>query len=121
MSLFTEYDLTRKAISGFQDTPGAAKKYAQDEVENLKKDLIEHAKKAELDLNNSWILNDKKIQSFIEFYLNSLPDRLGEVKNRINQNELIMRVTLFEVFMKDVHREILKQKPSYYHQTKRFL
>jgi hypothetical protein len=35
-----------------------------------------------------------------------------EARNRVNQNELILLVALFEVQMKDIHREILLQEPS---------
>jgi hypothetical protein len=36
IDVFIQFDLTRKAISGFRNTPEAVKKYAEEELENLR-------------------------------------------------------------------------------------
>src|ERR1035437_7330242 len=53
-----------------------------------------------------------------DFEENAKTEYIGEVEvacNRVNQNELIMLVALFEMQMKDIHREILLQDRSEEH------
>jgi len=52
------------------------------------------------------------VQKYSQQLQAELPNRIAHVGNRLNQNELILLVALFEAQMKDIQREILRQEPA---------
>ena len=112
IDVFIQFDLARKAISGFRDTPEAVKKYAEEEFENLRKDVQNHFEQQGLNPHNTWMYENTKVEKYLEDTMSSVPTRLKHVENRINQNQLIIQVALFETFMKDIHREVLRRNPG---------
>jgi hypothetical protein len=63
-------------------------------------------------LKEHWAFTAEGTQKYFDSRKERIPEDLGKVENRINQNELIMRVTLLEGFLKEIHREVLRQKPA---------
>ena len=112
VDIFIQFDLAKKAISGFRNTPEAVKSFAEKELENLRKDMQDHFVKKGKDLPETWIHDETKVAAYLEGTIKTIPSRLEDVENRLNQNHLILQVTLFESFMKDIHKEVVSQNPK---------
>jgi len=112
IDLFIQFDLAKKAISGFRETPEALKCFAEKELDSLKKDMQGHFEKKGKDIQKSWMYDETKADTYIQSTIDSVPSRLEEIENRLNQNHIILLVTLFESFMKDIHKEILTKNPK---------
>lgn len=112
IDIFIQSDLARKAMSAFRDTSEAVRKYATDEFEVLRKDIHDHLEKRGLNPHETWIYDNAKIEKYLNDTMTAVPTRLQSIENRINQNQLIIIVALFEAFMKDIHREVLRQNPG---------
>lgn len=112
VDVFIQFDLAKKAISGFRDTPEVIRKFAEKELEGLRNQMQEHFKKKGQDPKDSWLYDETKVEKYLEGTIDTIPSRLADIENRMNQNHLILQVTLFETFMKDIHREILRQDPK---------
>jgi hypothetical protein len=111
-SVSVEYDLARRTIVSFRGNQETLNNFAKERFEDLKKADISYRERFGTDTNPTWIPDESEVQSWLQSYIQTLPQTFEEIENRLNQNELIMKVTLFEIFLKDVHREILKQKPN---------
>ncbi len=107
-----DYDLARKAMNSILKDKSAIDNLANQKLEEIKSTIIESCKFTGEDPGRTWISDKEKTNAWIESYTNALPQSFGEIENRLNQNELIMKVSLFEILLKDIHREILKQKTS---------
>jgi len=105
-------DLALKALNGFLGSQEAIDSYLQEELETTRKFTEEAAKSANFDPKEHWAFSDEGSEKYINGIKETLPNRLEEVINRINQNKLLLLVTVFESFMKDIHREILKANPK---------
>lgn len=112
VDIFIQFDLAKKAISGFRDTPEALKTFAEMELENLRKSMQDYFEKKGENPQKSWMYDQTKVVTYIEGTIESIHSRLEEVENRLKQNHLILLVTLFESFMKDIHKEVLTQNPK---------
>lgn len=118
-SIFMQFDLTRKAISGFKDTPEATKSYANNEIESLTGAMKKHYSDSGKDFSDSWLNDASRVKNYFEHIIYDVPNRLTDVDNRINQNELLIRMALLESFMKDLHREMLIINPTFLNATKK--
>ena len=112
VDVFIQFDLAKKAISGFRDTPEAVRKFAENETESLRISVKEYLEKKGADFQDTWLYDETKFEKYVENTIETIPNRLPDIENRINQNHLILCVTLFETFMKEIHREILHQNPQ---------
>lgn len=119
ISIFMQFDLARKAISGFSVTPEATALYADKEVKTLTDIMKKHSSDGGEDISESWINNASKVKDYFDHMISDVPNRLTEVDNRINQTELLIRMAVLESFMKDLHREILKIEPTLLNATKK--
>lgn len=107
-SVAAEYDLVRKTIKDLQENPTAKESFAIGVFNDIKKSIIDNCKIFGENPNHTWISDNKKVKDWINSYKDSaLPKSLEESLNRLNQNDVIMKITLFEVILKDIHREIL--------------
>ncbi len=112
VSVFLQFDLTRKALRRFRDTPEAVEGFAKDELESIRTDMKEHFEKTGRDPASFWLGDEEQAQKYLASTYESVPKRLADVEKRLEQNEFIIRMALFESFMKDVHCEALRQKPT---------
>lgn len=112
IDIFIQSDLAIKAMHAFRDTPDAVRKYATDEFEVLRKDVQDHLQKRGLNPQETWIYDDAKVKKYLNYTITAVPTRLHSIENRIHQNQLIIMLALFETFMKDIHREVLRQNPG---------
>ena len=113
IEVFIQFDLAKKAMKSFRDTPEAVSNYATEEIEKIKKDVLDHFGEKGKIPKESWLYDSNKVSKYIKDTMESLPTKLEAVENRLNQNHLILQITLFESFMKDLHRELLQQNPSF--------
>ncbi len=112
VSVQMQFDLARKALISFRETPQAVENYMQGELEEVRNLLLEGRDDQADQIKKHWAFTSEGTEKYFEGLKSHLSQGVDEVDNRINQNEFIMRVTLFEGFMKDIHREILRQSPT---------
>lgn len=104
--------LALKAIQGFLNSQDAVDTYLKEELETTRKFTEEAAKSAKFDLSKHWVFSDEGSEKYLNGIKETLPTQIEGVINRINQNKLLLLVTVFESFMKDIHREILRINPK---------
>jgi hypothetical protein len=140
ISVMKQCEMARNALGEFRDDPIKQEQIAQDAVSSFLRSFRKMVAKAMLLSDNeqsdgaSAIKHDtpSDIKSenivygihseheHVRTQLRSVGDdakaefvsKVQVALNRINQNELIMLVALFETQMKAIHREVLRQEPS---------
>ena len=112
VSLHLQFDMGSKAVSGFSSTPEAVEKHLESELEAFRKMAREGAERDGVDASGSWVYTTEGAEKYLNELRTTLPSRLRDFENRLRQNELVLRVAIFEAFMKDLHREVLRQEPS---------
>ncbi len=111
ISLNMQFEIARKIHAGFMGTTEAVDKYLLGELDDIRKLMGEAAKRTGIDPSGTWAYTTEGVDKYLNELRNDLPSQLRNVENRLRQNELLLRVAVFEAFMKDLHREILRQKP----------
>jgi hypothetical protein len=111
MSVKIQFNFARNAIDKFKTTPEALDKFAKEEYQGVIEIIEENISRTKMKRQEIDLLNPRGA-AYLDSVKNSVPDRLVDVENRLNQNELILSISILETFMKDVHREILRQQPS---------
>lgn len=112
VSVQLQFDLARKALVSFQDKPEAVERYIEGELEEVRKSIIKENEDQTDQLKQHLAFMREMTESYFNSVKASIPARVAEVENRLNQNEFISLVTLFEGFIKDIHRQVLRQKPE---------
>lgn len=109
-SVAAQFTLARHMVSTFSENQDNVVVAAKEQSDELRK-LIERL--ADLDAPSDVVQRGARL---IEEYESQLPSmiarQMADVSNRLNQNELLLVVSLFESQMKNIHREILKQEPE---------
>lgn len=116
LSRFTDihmqFDLAMRAIEGFHGSKEAVERYVSDEIQSLRETIGKSSKEHGLDISNHWAFSEDGSKKYFDSVKEDLPARLEKVVNRLRQNNLILMVTIMESFLKDIHREILRQNPK---------
>ena len=112
VSLQLQFNLARGVIASFRKTPEAVKDYMDQDLEDWRKLITEGAKIAGEELKDHWAFTDEGTKSYFDSARKRIDDDLKKVENRLNQNQLIMRVSFLEGFIKEIHREVLRQQPT---------
>jgi hypothetical protein len=107
-----QFDLAMKAVEGFLKSEEAVDRYLNDELKSMQAFTEDAAKSSGFDPKQHWAFSEEGSSKYLQGTKENLPRRLNEVNNRIRQNKLILVVTAFESFMKDIHREVLRQDPN---------
>ncbi len=113
VSISSQFDVARKSINAFKETPEAVAKFIENSVKDLKDAIGDALKKREDTKDSPWVMSEEGMNNFVLEQQQLVGSRLDEVDNRLRQNELILLVSVLESFMKDIHREILRQNPKY--------
>lgn len=102
--------LVSKAIESLAKTPEALVHFFKEDI-NCE---LEKAKKRHSPLTDPAIIEAFKKDFFDSFDVlaSAKAERLAKLHNSIRQNSVVMAVAMLEVFIKDVHREILRQDPT---------
>ena len=107
-----QFDLAMRAVEGFLNSDEAVDRYLTDELRSMQAFTEEAAKSSGFDPKQHWAFSEEGSSKYLQGTKENLPKRLDEVRNRIRQNKLVLVVTAFESFMKDIHREVFRQNPT---------
>jgi hypothetical protein len=107
VSVHQEIELAQNALGTLQEAPEVVEKFKRSELaawqthtDALSKEVASRGFAAE------------HLRVMSELLSSELPTRLGELGMRLRQQGLILRIAVYEAFMKDVHRAALKAKPT---------
>jgi len=107
-----QFDLAREAISTFRETPDVLKRFLEKELNSLRQLLREHSAKTGKGLAKHWAFSEEEETRYFEVLASNTQEQLTKFENSLKQSELILRVTIFEIFMKNIHRQVLRLKPT---------
>lgn len=111
-SVFSQFQLARRAIDGFLKSEEAVVRFLHEELEKLGHRLVQGAEKHNVTLEGDSSFASNRFRMDLSATRAELPKRLEEVEQRLRQNEVILLIALFENEMKEIHREILGQNPQ---------
>lgn len=105
--LRTQFRLAETAIQGWGQSQEMLEKFAQNSLVELR-DMIRERTESN-DSGKGWIFTDEaRINDYLQSVQVATSQKITEVKERLRQYEYILLVTLFENFLKTVHRKILE-------------
>jgi len=110
-SIHMQFELALRAVEGFKGSKEAVDKYSAQELDELRK-LITEAPSKDFDPSKHWAFSPDGADRYLKGLKEHLESQLADVVNRLRQNRLILLVTFAETFLKDVHREVLRQNPK---------
>ena len=111
-SVFSQFQLARRAIDGFLKSDEAVVRFLHEELEKLGQRLVQGAEKHNVALEGDSSFASDRFRMDLSIARAELPKRLEEVEQRLRQNEVILLIALFENEMKEIHREMLRQNPQ---------
>jgi hypothetical protein len=85
-----------------EKSPEASRALAQRAVDSLRSSLG----------GNAATVPAAHFDSHLADSLEDIGDQMKSVGRRLRQNELLLRVAVFETFMRDVHRAVLREAPT---------
>jgi hypothetical protein len=107
-----QFDMARKALEGFGQSKEALERYATEDLGHLRELIHAGAKEAGKDPQSTWVHDEDAVTKYLDGAKEYAVRSLIDVKARLRQYEYILRVAIFESFMKDAHRAILTVTPS---------
>lgn len=110
-SIRSQSDLALKAIDSFKNNVPAISAYFKEETGKFIKIFMDGMKASGDNPNEKKDLIKRSTRQYIELTANKLPGQLNKIYNRIRQNEVLLELSLFEIFLKDLHRKILAVNP----------
>lgn len=110
-SIYMQFELSKKAITIFAESQNLIDAYLKLENDAFRSMMAELSKKHTLLQHIDANAFECRLKAIEDAMRQQLPHTLQEAINRINQNEYILLVAVFESFMKDIHRGVLKHKP----------
>ena len=112
-TLSMEFRLAGEAIQGWAHSQEALDRYAQDQLEDLR-GIFRKATKGEGEQKEEgWVFADeKRINAYLEAVRKEAPRKVQDIARRLVQHEYILHVSIFESFLKNLHREILRSTPT---------
>lgn len=126
-SVLKQFEMARKAVSDLKDDESrlvpVVQKKAKEHLRSFARILKKADRLRQTSGQDSQRMKAPKVAAdeeavarvIREFEDKARDEFVGEVElacNRVNQNEFIMLIALFEVQIKDIHREILRQEPK---------
>ena len=107
-----QFETARKALEGFEQNRETVERYAAGQLRELKAIIEAAAKRQGQDPNSTWIHDEERVAKYLHGTKENLVRTMVDVSGRLKQYEYLLHVTLFESFMKDIHRAILSSVPS---------
>ncbi len=107
-SVEVQFELARKAIDAFKANPENIIDFVKKSLKRLKQLTIDFSGDEEL-----WqeTVSLPQMREFIKYELGITLIEFEGMQNRLNQNELVLYTALFEAYLKNIHRKILKLNP----------
>jgi hypothetical protein len=112
VGLRLQFKIALTALKGFKESPEALRRYAEEELEGIRALVDKGAKSQHIEPQSTWPYNNESAAKYLDSAKESALRTLGDVEGRLRQYEFILRVTIFEGFMKDIHRAILTSAPT---------
>ena len=110
VSVIEQFKLARRMVDSFASSKDTLGGFAVEEAAELR---AVFARVADSSASPEVVQRRTALmESYEDFALMRIPNRINDVANRLNQNELILLVALLEVQIKDIHREMLTQEPG---------
>lgn len=110
--LHLQFKTARRALQRFRESSEAVRQYAEGELQEIRKLVDEGARSQHVDPQSTWPYNSESAAKYLDAATDSALRTLGDFEGRLQQYEFILRVTIFEGLMKDIHREILASYPG---------
>lgn len=104
-----QFSLAEKVYDDFQVKEENLQRLGQQELSKFTDIVSQFSKGDEFDVLKNWALSKEATESFKSVYEKFYSH---DLKNRLYQNRLILQVALIESALKDIHREVLRQKPT---------
>jgi len=111
ISIHMHFDLALRAVEGFKGSKEAIDKYTAYELGELR-EVITEAPSKDFDPSKHWVFSADGADRYLKSLRDHLESQWDDVVNRLRQNKLILLVTLAEIFLRDIHREVLQQNPT---------
>jgi hypothetical protein len=105
-------NLAEHALETLLMNDEAIEDFASKQLSIIQETLKKSAAYVRLDVVQSWPFSEKGIESFKSGTRSTFPIRVEELRNRLRQNQLILYHAVTESFLKDIHREVVRQDPS---------
>ncbi len=113
LNLHIQFGLAEAAIGGWAHSQEALDHYAAEELEGLRNIFKKALEKGGKDPKEAWVFSDEeRVREYMQAVRASAPQKIEQVRERLRQHSYILHVSVFESFMKSIHREILRAKPS---------
>jgi hypothetical protein len=107
-----EFELAKKALTDWSANPEMRRKHAEEDLNGLRAMILESLEKQSLDEKSHWISNPQSVTAYLESAKKQATEGATAFKSRLSQNEFLLQVAIFEGFLKDLHKAILKTKPE---------
>ena len=112
VGLKIEFELAKKALEDWSGNPEMIRKHAEEDFASLREMISKSLTERSVDEKSHWISNANSVASYLETAQKQATKGATEFKSRLSQNEFLLQVAIFEGFLKDLHREILKIRPD---------
>ncbi|MGB9074711.1 MAG: hypothetical protein WCC22_18890 [Terriglobales bacterium] len=110
--LHLQFETARRALQIFGENRETVERHASEQLEELREMIRAAAKNKGKDPQSTWVYNEGAVAKYLHGTKENLIRTMIDVSGRLQQYEYILHVTVFESFMKDVHRAILASTPS---------
>jgi len=111
VSLHLQFKTALRAFDGFKESEQAMRRYAESELEDVRKLVAEGAQRENIDPQSTWPYDKEAAAKYLDGTKERALETLKNLGERLQQYEFILRVAMFEGFMKDMHRAILSSRP----------
>lgn len=112
LRLKIEFELAERVLEDWSGNSEMIRKHAEEGFADLRVIISEGLKEKRTDEKLHWISNPEFVASYLESAQKEATRRATAFKSRLSQNEFLLQVAIFEGFLKDLHREILKIRPD---------
>jgi len=105
-----QFKTAKRALRGFTDNPDTLKKYAEEELDDVRATIRRGAQEGSV-VFEMWMHDEERAAKFLEGAKETAVRTLAEAGGRLAQYEYILTVTILESLLKDIHRAILTEAP----------
>jgi len=107
-----QFETARMALKGFGENPDTLKGFAEKQLKEIRDIVHEGAQQKGVDPLGTWVHDEEHVAKYLEAAREDATRTLVDAGGRLKQYEYILRVTIFESLMKDIHRAILEDQPT---------
>lgn len=112
INLKVEFELAEKALEDWKSDSNLIARHAKQEFEGLREMITQALGDDHERPIPSWFSDESVVVKYLESISSSKVEMATAFKIRLSQNRLVLQVALFEGFLKDLHRAILRSSPN---------